>query len=205
MGRKRTGNAPLAETDGLCACGCGQETPTSNRYQEKNGVYYRKGQHFTYCPGHGGRPAEDRFWANVDKREPDECWPWLGGFRNGYGRLSIDNQSVSMHIFSYELANGARPEGAWILHRCGNKKCVNPAHLYAGNPSDNNKDTVVHGHSNPLRGSDCPTAKLSESKVVAIRSLYASGNETMQSIADRYNVSLTTVCNVVHRRTWKHI
>lgn len=30
-----------------------------------------------------------RFWAAVDKRAADECWPWVGTYRRAYGRFYI--------------------------------------------------------------------------------------------------------------------
>lgn len=75
-------------------------------------------------------PTEERFWAKVDKRGPDDCWEWIGRrSRDGYGVFRSNNA----HIFAYELAYGPRPSGERIEihHKCENKGCVNPAHLEA--------------------------------------------------------------------------
>jgi hypothetical protein len=34
-------------------------------------------------------PLEEAFWAKVEKRGPDECWPWLGGRHGRDGRGSF--------------------------------------------------------------------------------------------------------------------
>lgn len=44
-------------------------------------------------PGVRGSMTE-RFWAKVDKRNPDECWPWLGAiYEDGYGRLNTGGRN----------------------------------------------------------------------------------------------------------------
>jgi hypothetical protein len=80
--------------------------------------------------------AEARFWRKVHRREPDECWPWVGGQSNGYGRFEPDATrhsppriQVAAHRFAYELLVGPIPDGLTLDHLCRNTLCVNPAHL----------------------------------------------------------------------------
>ncbi len=80
---------------------------------------------------------EERFWAKVDKRASDECWPWLGakstctpGFQ--YGSIGEGHAyKHRVHRLSYELANGPLADDKQIHHVCRNTLCVNPAHLMA--------------------------------------------------------------------------
>ena len=38
---------------------------------------------------------ERLFWAQVDRRDPDECWPWTGYVQsNGYGSMSSHRKGV---------------------------------------------------------------------------------------------------------------
>lgn len=71
----------------------------------------------------------DRFWAKVDRRGPDECWPWVGKRNEAYGRFMVDGQFRPAHRVSYELLRGPIPAGLQIDHLCRNPRCVNPAHL----------------------------------------------------------------------------
>lgn len=74
-----------------------------------------------------------RFWGKVDRRGPDECWPWLAGKWEGYGRFWIDGRTTSAHRVAYELTFGPISPGMQIDHvaarGCTRRDCVNPAHL----------------------------------------------------------------------------
>lgn len=72
--------------------------------------------------------AEVRFWMKVEKTEG--CWHWRGAFRRGkYGMFCNQARLLLPHRFAYELCVGPIPDGLTIDHLCGNKLCVNPAHL----------------------------------------------------------------------------
>jgi hypothetical protein len=76
------------------------------------------------------QPVADRFWPKVDRRGPDECWPWLAARDNhGYGQMTVDYKRKKAHRLAYELLMGPIPEGLSLDHLCRHPWCVNPAHL----------------------------------------------------------------------------
>lgn len=89
------------------------------------------------------------FWDNVIM-EHGKCWEWTGRLEAiGYGSVSISKKTAwfkmkgrkrTAHRVAYEITHGSIPEGAWVLHRCDNKRCVNPSHLYLGTGQDNVND-----------------------------------------------------------------
>lgn len=84
-----------------------------------------------------------RFWAKVDIRSDDECWPWKGCLSTqGYGRAGKREYA---HRLAYVLAHGAIPDGLEIMHSCDNRQCVNPHHLSVGTRRDNMVDAARKG------------------------------------------------------------
>lgn len=91
--------------------------------------------------GHVDRRIIDRFFKYVTYQSG--CWNWKGGvMKNGYGQfMTTVHVKEYAHRVSYQIFYGDIPEGLIICHKCDNKKCVNPAHLYAGTRTDNLIDT----------------------------------------------------------------
>jgi hypothetical protein len=147
-----------------------------------------------------------KFWEHVDKTIPTACWIWKGGYSgSGYGSLALDGRNgLRAHRVAWELTNGDIPTGLCVLHRCDNKKCVNPAHLFLGTFDDNNKDRAAKGRSG---ATGChfeahPMAKLNWIMVKQIRELRELGF-TMASLAQNYGVTPSTIYYIVHNKIWK--
>lgn len=148
-------------------------------------------------------PPEQRFWAKVDKS--GECWVWTGWTTpNGYGGMWTPSgtKHLSAHRFSYELHYGPIPHGMHICHRCDNRVCVRPDHLFLGTPADNIHDAMSKGRS--TRGEHVHTAKLTEVQVREIRNRAASGVRRRQ-LAQEYGVTIYAIKSIVERRSWRHL
>jgi hypothetical protein len=147
-------------------------------------------------------PDEARFWANVKKT--DTCWVWTGtgGKRGKHGTLQWNNKRVGAHRISYELHNGPIPDGLWVLHRCDNRPCVNPDHLFLGTHQDNMADKVQKGrHKGWWPGESHPACKLTAERVRAIRRDVRPGHV----IATEHGVSASAVYCVKNRKSWAHV
>lgn len=62
------------------------------------------------------------------------CWVWQGsdsgtGRGGGYGRMSLDGQTVAVHLVVFTHFNGFIPGKKQVDHTCRNRRCCNPAHL----------------------------------------------------------------------------
>lgn len=88
---------------------------------------------------------EERFWTKVDKRGPNECWPWLGAKLKGYGRYRYAGRSALAHRLAYAFAYGIDLSGLLACHSCDSPGCVNPAHIFPGSHADNCLDKLLKG------------------------------------------------------------
>lgn len=94
------------------------------------------------------RPSlAERFWRRVDRRGPDECWPWLGAHNSwGYGQIRIGARTRPAQVVACELTSGQPfPEGMDGCHTCDNPPCCNPAHVFPGTARDNMQDAAHKG------------------------------------------------------------
>jgi hypothetical protein len=106
------------------------------------------------------RSKEKFFWRNITLVSDfqEDCWLWHGSVDNGYGSilLRIDEHGkrirIKAHRFSYLLFVNHIPEDLYCLHRCDNKRCVNPSHLFLGTYKDNAQDMIQKGRGKDQMG-----------------------------------------------------
>lgn len=143
---------------------------------------------------------ENLFWKKV--RKTDTCWFWFGAKGGGgYGTFGRKNK-VQPHRYSYELHKGKIPEGMWVLHKCDNRKCVNPNHLFLGDLKSNVEDMVKKGRQS--RGEKRYNTRFKNDDIKNIRKRVALG-ETLSSVARSFGVTLQCVWLIIKRKNWKHI
>lgn len=148
----------------------------------------------------------ERFLNSIDRKSPEECWPWKAGKSDrGYGQISIGGRkgkTMYAHRLAYELAHGEIPAGKLVCHRCDNRECCNPAHLFVGTIADNIHDMVHKGRH--AKGEANGQATLTACAVKLIFNLASSGM-THSSVAKRLGVSVSHVSYIRNGKTWAHL
>lgn len=149
-----------------------------------------------------------RFWGKVAMLNGPGCWMWCGGIGDsGYGSFWRDGKNVSAHRASWEFANGPIPKGVGfhgtcVLHRCDNRLCVNPDHLFLGTMADNSADMVAKGRASHVRGERHSQAKLTEQQVKHIRS---AADVSSTDLARQFGVSPSLVWMIRKGLIWSHL
>jgi transposase len=145
---------------------------------------------------------EQRFWEKVNRIGDGECWEWLGYVgTDGYGQFNFRGKIERAHRVSYILTINKIEDGKYILHTCDNRKCVNPSHLYQGTAKDNVRDMMNRNKSAP----QFRFRKLTKEQVLSIRKEYSTGLTSYPKLARKYDVSISTISDIVNRKIWKRI
>ena len=126
------------------------------------------------------------FSGSLRKEDGTGCIEWQGSLgTHGYGQMNIMNRVYQVPRVAYAASKGHTLEtydelaGACILHRCDNRKCVNPDHLYKGDRLQNRKDAVERGR---VKG-----GHLSREDLKRVKQALKTG-ESQRSIAARFGV-----------------
>lgn len=149
------------------------------------------------------RPTlQERFMTRFIPEPNSGCWLWLGKINAyGYGRiLANGGGELFAHRVSAALAGMQFSDDQLICHKCDNRACVNPDHLFIGSHADNSRDMAEKGRS--TRGERNPMAVLPPDIIRLIRS---DTSTSAALLASRYGVNPTTIRNYRSKRTWSHL
>lgn len=150
--------------------------------------------------------SEDRFtaafWAKVDKGSAQECWPWLGYTKpSGHGLTQLDNSPIHAHRKAWILTHGPIRGALCVNHRCDNKLCCNPSHLYLGTRADNIVDRFAQTPGNQRR---VGRPFVLHDRLEELRRDRFDGM-SLKDCAAKYGVHIATICRYVTVRRWARL
>ena len=126
------------------------------------------------------------------------CWEWSAFISpNRYGMFRYEGRTQCAHRVSWMLYKGSIPEDMYILHKCNNKACVNPSHLYIGTQHDNMMDCV-------RAGNHYASAILKVCDVVCIKRMLRD-NISKNLIAWIYQVKMHVIYAISRGHTWNSV
>lgn len=140
----------------------------------------------------------ERFWPYVKKETFTDCWIWYGRYSaSGYGCLSYSGKTYAAHRVSYFLSNQTKRQTLFACHKCDNRFCVNPGHIFLGTHKDNLADAAQKGRMSC--GESHYHSKLSEADVMNIY----NEDRYLGQIAKSYGVCASTVKAIRSGRAWR--
>lgn len=98
----------------------------------------------------------EAFWTRVSKG--NDCWEWTATVRkgSGYGQAYYKGGVIRAHRLSWIINVGEIPAGRMVLHRCDNRKCVRPSHLFLGGAKENMVDCASKNRNWQQKKTHCP-------------------------------------------------
>ena len=149
--------------------------------------------------------SEVTFWNRINKDTADGCWLWTAStYHDGYGQFYDETHTPwRAHRFAYTMTHGPIPDGLQCLHKCDNRRCCNPSHLFLGTNAENRQDSVAKGRH--AYGSKHTSAKITESDVMAMHELRKSSRISCQKIADRFGICQAHCSDILNGRKWRHV
>lgn len=135
-------------------------------------------------------PVTKDFMLLNSTLDSNGCWNWERRLRrNGYGSLSVNYKNISAHRMAYEVFVGRIPDSLCVCHKCDNRRCINPDHLFLGTRKDNMQDCKAKGRLS--------TKKFFGPRLVDREQAIAIGNLNLHvdKVAEQYGVSRNTIYN----------
>lgn len=148
-----------------------------------------------------------KFWNRKRIDSNTHCWNYTGFVdKIGYGsckRVCGTETIVGAHRVAYYLTHGPFDFSRHVLHKCDNRKCINPDHLFLGDQLSNMQDKV--NKKRQKRSHDTYNAAFTPKQKADILKQYKFGVRGCgaTTIAKRYGVCHQTILNLVKKYTYK--
>lgn len=140
----------------------------------------------------GDKRLPVRFWEKVSIDPDSGCWNWSAAKSKGYGVFIMHHKRHSAHRLSFSIA-AHDPGSKFVLHRCDNPACVNPAHLFVGDQTANMQDMAAKGrwrkNNHALKKTHC------------VRGHPLSGSNVR---LNKHGHRVCRSCMSIHYKAWKN-
>lgn len=130
------------------------------------------------------------------------CIVWMGAKTNGYAVINFQGLNHRVHRLVAQAKFGELGKKV-VCHKCDRPSCINPSHLFLGTQKENIQDCISKGRWADRSG-EINHAKLQPSSVREIRLRYENG-EKRTALAKEFAVGLSTVRDLINRKTWSNI
>jgi hypothetical protein len=157
-----------------------------------------------------------KFWDKVNIKSENDCWEWIASYRlNGYGAFKTKEKTHGSHRLAYELTYGIITDNTLnVCHKCDNRKCVNPNHLFLGTQSENMKDCLNKGRLVIPEGQRFKKGNIPKNRIMSEEIANEIYNEiinrrklkeklNLKQLSIKYNISYESIRDISCGRTYK--
>lgn len=180
---------------------CGDETVRQRRprqHDEAHLAFIRTTKPVVLSPPEKYAGRTKPFEVHYIPEPNSGCFIWVGSMnRDGYGIIRRNDTVFSAHRFAWAAVHGD-PGNLCVLHRCDNRACVNPDHLFLGTPAENTADMVAKGRA-PTTKTRC---KLS---IEQVRTIKRDPRDYKIVALDYPNVSRAAIHHIQNGKTWTDV
>lgn len=145
---------------------------------------------------------KNRFLSNI-KKEENGCWTWTGyKMKNGYGQLRYQSTAVYTHRFSWYIHNGEFDLTLCLCHKCDNRACCNPEHMFLGTRTDNQNDMVAKKRQ---AVGQAVGGVFTEADVREMHRLVKQEGKTQTYVAELFRTNPGHISNIINGHKWGHL
>ncbi len=119
--------------------------------------------------------------------------------QSGYALVKYKRSTTGAHRISWMVHYGEIPEGLCVLHKCDNRLCINPQHLFLGTHKDNTNDMIEKDRSNFVG------AKVHDDELVEKAIELRKSGMIHKEIAERLGICMGSLNNFFRRTSTKEI
>lgn len=200
-GVNRMANPKSTTKKRICAMdGCTQDVRAKGYCNKHYARLYRHGDPSVTKVASPGEPLSFVDKVCSGRLQSSDCIEWPFGKSNGYGDVWKERKKYPAHrLVLIKTVGDPLTDDMEAAHNCGNRGCVNPAHLRWATPKENQADRLIHGTEN--MGEKHGSSKLTRANVISIR----RDDRRLRDIAQEYRVSRVTISSIKLRKTWSHV
>lgn len=147
---------------------------------------------------------EEKLLSRIKINNNTQCWEWTRGKSLGYGHIVVNKKNRCAHRVSYEAFIGEIPYKMVVCHKCDNRRCINPDHLFLRTYLDNYMNCKDKGRLNFKINMRKRVNKSFPGKIIRIKRAFAR-NKSIEEIAVMVKMTIEEITDIRDKKIYADI